>query len=102
MGFWLEMRPRMGNCWMEVGYERLIQNVPGVAREVFAFLGIPFDERVVSFHEHARRRRVNSPSYADVIKPVYQSAVGRWQNYAKYLEPYLGGLERFVKAFGYT
>jgi hypothetical protein len=36
-----------------------------------------------------------------VTKPVYRGAVGRWRNYQKHLEPYLGGLETFVEAFGY-
>lgn len=102
MGFWLEMRPRMGEGqWMEVRYERLVDDLPAVTRATLAFLGVEFDENVLRFHEHARTKRVKSPSHADVIKPLYRTAVGRWRNYQQYLEPYLGGLERFVKALGY-
>jgi hypothetical protein len=36
-----------------------------------------------------------------VTKPVFKTAVGRWRNYGKYLEPHLEKLQPFVKAFGY-
>jgi tetratricopeptide (TPR) repeat protein len=101
MGFWLDMRPRLGDGWMHVRYESLVDDLPGVARSTLAFLGVDFDETVLTFYDHARTKRVNSPSHADVLKPVYRSAVGRWRNYQKYLEPYMAGLERFMKAFEY-
>lgn len=101
MGFWLDMLPRMGNQWMYVRYEEMIADLPAVAKPVLGFLGVRFEENVLKFYEHARAKRVNSPSRDDVRKPLYRSAVGRWRNYEKYLEPYLATLERFVKAFDY-
>jgi len=101
MGFWLEMLPRMGNQWMYVRYEEMVQDLPAVTRSVLGFLGVEFEEKVLKFYEHARSKRVTSPSRDDVRKPLYRTAVGRWRNYQKYLEPYLPTLERFVKAFGY-
>jgi len=101
MGFWLEMLPRMGDQWMYVRYEELVDDLPSVARKALGFLGVGFEDSVLKFYEHARTKRVNSPSHADVLKPLYRTAVGRWRNYQKYLEPYMAGLERFVKAFNY-
>jgi tetratricopeptide (TPR) repeat protein len=101
MGFWLEMLPRMGDQWRYVRYEELIDDLPSVARSTLEFLGVGFEENVLKFYEHARTKRVHSPSHADVQKPLYRTAVGRWRNYQKCLEPYLPGLERFLKAFNY-
>jgi len=101
MGFWLEMRPRMGNQWLQVRYEEMIEDLPAVARSVLEFLGVGFEDNVLKFYEHARAKRVKSPSHADVQKPLYRTAVGRWRNYQKHLEPYLPGLERFLKTFNY-
>jgi hypothetical protein len=42
-----------------------------------------------------------SPTYEDVTKPVYQKSIGRWQNYAKYLQPAMEKLTPFIKEFGY-
>ena len=102
MGFWLDMRPRLGAHWLEIRYEDLIEDLPRVARSTLEFLGVAYDEQVLQFHEHARAKRVRSPSHAEVAKPVYRTAVGRWRNYQKYLEPYLAGLERFQQAFNYA
>jgi tetratricopeptide (TPR) repeat protein len=102
MGFWLEMLPRMGDQWMYVRYEEMIDDLPGAARSALEFLGLTFEDKVLKFFEHARTKRVNSPSSAEVRKPLYRTAVGRWKNYEKYLEPYLPGLERFLKAFNYA
>jgi hypothetical protein len=66
------------------------------------FLGVSWDERVLRFNEHARQKLVRSPTYADVAKPVFKGAVGRWRNYEKFLSPCLSQLEPFVKAFGYA
>jgi hypothetical protein len=102
MGFWQEMMPRMAGRWMHVRYEELIQDLPAVAKLVLGFLGVGFEEKVLKFYEHAQARRVQSPSHADVRKPLYRTAVGRWRNYQKYLEPHLPALEPFVKAFNYS
>jgi tetratricopeptide (TPR) repeat protein len=102
MGFWLEMLPRMGNQWIYARYEEMVENLPAVARSVLGFLDVGFEDNVLKFYEHARAKRVVSPSRDDVRKPLYQTAVGRWRNYQKYLEPYLPALERFVNNFNYN
>jgi len=101
MGLWRTLAPLMQNPSLEVRYEDMVDNLEPVARRTLDFLGAPWDARVLGFDEHARQKVVRSPTYADVTKPVYKRAVGRWRNYRKYLEPHLARLEPFVKAFGY-
>lgn len=101
MDFWLAMLPRLGAQGMQVRYEEMVDDLPTVARSVLGFLGVGFEDNVLKFHEHARTKRVNSPSYAEVRKPLYRTAVGRWRNYEKYLEPYMSGLEPFLKELNY-
>ena len=101
MGFLLEMLPRVGNQWMYVRYEEMVEDLPTVAKSALALLGLDFEDNVLKFYEHARAKPVKSRSQEDVQKPLYRKAVGRWRNYQKYLEPYLPALERFVKAFNY-
>lgn len=102
MGFWLDMLPRMGSQWIYARYEEMVEDLPAVAKSILDFLGVGFEDNVLKFYEHARAKRVTSPSREDVRKPLYQTAVGRWRNYQKYLEPYLSALDRFVKAFDYN
>lgn len=101
MGFWLEMLPRLKDQYMQFRYEEMVDDLPTIARSALEFLGVGFEDNVLKFYEHARTKRVNSPTYAQVRKPLYRTAVGRWKNYEKYLEPYIPGLERFLKEFNY-
>ncbi|HSU56781.1 MAG TPA: sulfotransferase [Candidatus Dormibacteraeota bacterium] len=101
MNFWLAMLPRIGAQGVYVRYEEMVNDLPKVARSVLGFLGLEFEENVLKFFEHARTKRVNSPSSAEVRKPLYRSAVGRWRNYEKYLQPYMPRLEPLIKEFGY-
>jgi tetratricopeptide (TPR) repeat protein len=101
MGFWRTMAPRLPNPRLEVRYEDMVDDLETVARRVLEFLGLPWEARVLRFNEHARQKLVRSPTYADVAKPVFKGAVGRWRNYQKHLEPWLAKLAPFAKAFGY-
>lgn len=101
MSHWRVLAPLMPVPWLEVRYEDMVADLEPVARKALNFLDVPWDDRVLAFHETARKKIVRSPTYADVTQPVYQRARGRWRNYQKYLEPYLPRLEPLVKAFGY-
>lgn len=86
-----------------VRYESLVADLEAETRALLGFLEVPFDEKVLEFSKHARSRgRINTPSYHQVSKPVYTSAVGRWQRYEKHLAHVLPKLEPFVKHFGYS
>jgi tetratricopeptide (TPR) repeat protein len=101
MGFWRSLFPKLPNPWIEVRYEELVSGLEPAARRVLEFLELTWNSEVLRFHEHARSKPVRSPSYADVVNPVYNRAVGRWRNYQSYLNPYLEKLRPFVEAFGY-
>jgi hypothetical protein len=81
MGLWQALLPRIKNPWLEVRYEEMVADLEATARRVLAFLGIEWDETVLRFHEHARQKPVGSPSYAEVARPLYRGAVGRWRHY---------------------
>jgi len=101
MSMWTTLAPMLKASALEVRYEAMVADLETPARGALDFLGVPWDNRVLHFDEHARQKVVRSPTYADVAKPVFKTAVGRWRNYQKYLEPQLEKLEPFVKAFGY-
>ncbi|HXR48636.1 MAG TPA: sulfotransferase [Candidatus Limnocylindrales bacterium] len=101
MGVWRTVAPLMKNAWLEVRYEDMVNDLESVARRALDFLGVSWDPAVLKFDEHARQTVVRSPTYADVTRPVFKTAIARWRNYRKYLEPHLPRLEPFVKAFGY-
>ncbi len=101
MGFWRAMLPRLGKAWLEVRYEDVVVDLEASIRRTLGFLGVDWNDEVLRFHEHARTKPLRSPSYAEVTRPVFTAAMGRWRNYQKHLEPWMAGLEPFVKAYGY-
>jgi len=101
MRFWRAMQPRLKNPAIEIRYEEIVNDLESVSRRVLNFLGVDWDERVLRFNEHAQNKVVRSPTSMEVTKPIFKTAIGRWHNYQKYLEPYLEKLEPFSKAFGY-
>ncbi len=101
MDVWCTIKPLLKNPWLEVRYEDMVDDLDSIARRTLGFLEVPWDKSVLNFDQHAREKVVRSPTYADVAKPVYKSAKGRWRHYQKYLEPHLEKLEPFAKAFGY-
>lgn len=101
MQTWLTVRGLTTSPWLEFRYEDVVADLETHARKILAFLELPWDDKVLRFYEHAREKMVRSPTYKDVTEPVYQRSVGRWQHYARHLEPILDKLQPFVKEFGY-
>jgi tetratricopeptide (TPR) repeat protein len=102
IGAWLKFREILPSPWLEVRYEDTVDDLAGEARRVLEFLGVGWEEGVMSYRDRLRDRQVNSPTYESVAKPVYRSAVGRWRHYEEYLAPLLETLEPYVETFGYA
>ncbi len=101
MGVAARAESRLGPRVLRVRYEDVVSDTEGQARRLLAFLQLPWDPAVLAFHETARKRRINTPSYQQVVQPVYGSARERWRKYAEELAPVLPVLEPFVRSFGY-
>lgn len=102
MGFVLDLRTQLAQPWMEVRYEALIEDPRAQAAQIVKFLDLEWSEDVMRFTEHARNKWVRSPTYSDVASPVHSRAKGRWQHYAKYLEPFQDRLKEMLSRLGYS
>ena len=49
-----------------------------------------------------RRGRINTPSYSQVVQPIYRHAKYRWINYKKYLDKYFNQIDPWINEFRYT
>jgi tetratricopeptide (TPR) repeat protein len=85
MEHWREVLPpgRM----LDVGYEDVVADLEGNARRIIAHCGLGWDERCLSFHQASRP--VRTASATQVRRPIYNSAIGRWRVYERYLDPLL-------------
>jgi tetratricopeptide (TPR) repeat protein len=72
---------------LDVPYEELIADQWGWSRRMIEFLGLPWDDRCLSFH--STDRSVLTASYWQVRQRIYSSSIGRWRNYEKFIGPLL-------------
>lgn len=77
---------------LDVPYEAMVSDFEHQARRLVEYLGLPWDDRCLGFHQN--RRIVKTASVAQVRKPLYQTSVARWKAY----ERHLGALLDIVKA----
>jgi tetratricopeptide (TPR) repeat protein len=66
-------------------YENLVQNFEAEVRRLLAFLELPFEPQCLQFFES--RRTVMTLSYEQVFMPLYESGIGHWRHYEKWLGP---------------
>lgn len=84
-------------------YEDMVADLEREARALVSFLGLEWDAALLHFYEHARERsRIDTPSYHQVTRPIYHTAVERWRRYQPYVAPFLHRLQPFIQDFGYT
>ena len=43
-------------------------------------------------YQRAKGRYIATPSYSQVVQPLYRSSIGRWENHADYMAPFLARL----------
>ncbi|MBM4200154.1 MAG: sulfotransferase [Gammaproteobacteria bacterium] len=102
MEFWLAIRDRLTIPYLELRYEDAVADFDGRYRRLFDFLGLDWDPEVTRFHEKAKGKYIATPSFADVAKPVYRSAVGRWTHYRRHLEAVGAEIDQLVARLGYA
>lgn len=86
----------------EVRYEALVSDTEQTLRAVFAFLDLPWDERVLAFQSGLASKPINTPSLRQVVEPIHAGAVGKWMRYRDALAPQLPVLAPWVARFGYS
>lgn len=102
MGLWLKQRNLPTLDSRTLRYEDLVEDFEARMRELLDFLGLPWHDAVLDYAEAARGRYIATPSYDQVVRPLYRSSIGRWRHFAEHLGPILPELEPFVKEFGYA
>jgi tetratricopeptide (TPR) repeat protein len=89
MAAWRAVLP--SERFIEIEYERLVDDFESEARRLFAFCDLPWDARALSFHEV--QRPVHTASRVQVRQPLYRSALGRSKRFAPHLGPLVEALD---------
>ncbi|MER3547449.1 MAG: hypothetical protein C4338_07530 [Rhodanobacteraceae bacterium] len=87
---------------LEWKYEDVIAHFDKNIERLGDFLKLKNVAPLRNFSEHAKRKGyIATPSYAQVVRPIYADSIGRWRKYREYFEPILPMLEPAMKHWGY-
>jgi tetratricopeptide (TPR) repeat protein len=99
--FWKAIRVGLPLRFLEVRYEEVVAAPGEISRRTCEFLGLPPQSLPADHTATAALRFIHSPTYAEVLKPVHDRAVGRWRPYVDWLQPSLNDLEQLAAEQGY-
>lgn len=103
MDFWCDQFDVLGGNVFESRYETLVGDLPGQARRLVDFLGLPWNDALLTPHAHAASRGyISTPSYTQVTEPVNTRAVERWRPYQQWLEPTRPLLQPYLDRWAYA
>jgi tetratricopeptide (TPR) repeat protein len=85
-----------------IRYEHLVLDMEKEITDLLSFLNLNWEDELKNFQKTALARdRINTPSSAQVIKPIYRSSSYRWKNYESNLGRYKARLASWIKEYGY-
>jgi tetratricopeptide (TPR) repeat protein len=90
-------RDAMPGGMLEIRYEENVADVEGQARRLIDYLGLPWNDSCLNFHE--TDRPVKTASASQVRKPIYKSSTNRWRKYEAYLGPLLAEIGDLVEEY---
>jgi tetratricopeptide (TPR) repeat protein len=79
---------------LEINYEDIIEDQSAASRRLIDFVGLPWDDEVLRFHEGPAPSA--TASAVQVRRPVYSSSVGKWRHHAERLVPLRTRLAREI------
>lgn len=88
----------------ELKYEDLATNLASEVQKLCTFLRLPQHKAMLTPGDHARSKGfISTPSYAQVIGPVSNRAVGRWKQYTVFFgADELALLAPWIRRWGYS
>ena len=93
-------RAEMALRYMPIRYEEMVDDQEATVRAILDFIGEPFDERCLAFHEN--RRYARTASYAQVTEKLYDRSRFRYRHYREHLEPAIEILRPAIERLGYS
>ncbi|GLR85318.1 tetratricopeptide repeat-containing sulfotransferase family protein [Bradyrhizobium iriomotense] len=79
---------------MEINYEDIVRDQAAASRNIIRFLGLPWEDGVMRFHESPAPS--STASAVQVRRPIYPSSVGKWRHHAERLKPLRERLAREI------
>ena len=87
--------------FLTIKYEDLIINFKNNVQKMTKYIGLEYESNMENFYITAKNRsRISTPSYTQVINPLYTTSINRWKNYPNTNETQKN-LNKWIKKFNY-
>ncbi|MHA1544232.1 MAG: tetratricopeptide repeat-containing sulfotransferase family protein [Alphaproteobacteria bacterium] len=103
MGMWKKIASEREIPVHYIKYENLVADMEAETKKLTKFLGLPWTAEMMDYAKGARTKGlIKTPSYHQVVQPVYTTSLEKWRLYNKYFEPFEDRLKPFYELFGYS
>lgn len=86
----------------EIRYEDIVADMEATIRPLIEFLGLEWNDGVLDHTGTASKSRIDTPSYNQVVEPIYKRADGRWTRYEDAFRPVMPVLKPWIKKHDYV
>ena len=91
----------LGLNYHMIKYEDIVFNFKKEIISLLNFLKLDYEKNLENFYITAQKRdKISTPSYTQVINPIYQSSIDRWKKYSNFKNPE-NQLKKWIKKFNY-
>lgn len=85
-----------------IKYEDIILNFNNEIKKMLTFLEVDWEENIKNYKKLLiKKERIRTPSYNQVIQPIYSSSVNKWKNYEKELFLIQPIVQKWITYFNY-
>ena len=93
---------KISNKFYFLKYEDLILDFNDNVHNLINFMNLNWEENISNYKEKAiNKDRIRTPSYNQVVMPIYHHAINKWENYRDQLNPILPLVKDWIKYFNY-
>ncbi|HKC17230.1 MAG TPA: sulfotransferase, partial [Steroidobacteraceae bacterium] len=101
--FWYQQQAMLAACVRELRYEHYVADFEAQSRGIIDFLGLPWHDAVLTPGDQALRKGfISTPSYTQVVQPINDRSVGRWQRYQQHFVDALPTLQPYLERWDYA
>ena len=85
----------------QIKYENVVTDFKKEISQLLGFLNLKYEKSLEKFYKTGiSRTKINTPSYNQVVNPLYSSSIGRWKKYKKIINTEKK-LKKWIEKFNY-
>jgi len=97
-------------CWKKldlnihvIKYENVVSDMKNEVDSLLRFLDLTWENQMYDYQSSALKKGIiNTPSYSQVVRPIYSTSTYKWLKYRDVIGKYIGQIEPWLEQFNYS